>query len=117
MHFQPMPVGLEPTPNIGIFMIGGVVLDQDGSLATVAPSELFEKGQIGSRVKDSLAPVVEPRAPEFNGTKNLHAFALSGNGNFRRAPHAAPGGMQRGILAEAGSIGKQQRPVSRLGFF
>jgi len=32
-------------------------------------------------------------------------------------PHAAPGGVQRRVLPEAGFVGKDQGPVQDLGFF
>ena len=35
MYFQPVPVGAEPTPDFRILVIGGVVLDKDGSLPAV----------------------------------------------------------------------------------
>src|SRR3954447_204747 len=117
MHLQPVPVGLEPSPNVGILMVRGVVLNQNRPLPTVSPGELLEEDQIAGGVEDRILPVVEARAPEFNGAEDLHGFALSGDGNFRRATHATPGGVQGGVLAKAGFIGKDQCPVSRLGFF
>lgn len=94
MHFEPMLVGLEPSPYIGIFVIRGIVLNQDRSLATVPRSQLFEEGKIGGRIKDGVLAILEARAPEFDCAEDLHAPALSGHGNFRRATHAAPGGVE-----------------------
>jgi len=117
MDLQPMPVGLEPVPYIGVFVVGGVVLNQNGPLAAIAPRELFEEAEIAARVEDSVLPIVESRAPEFDGPENLHAFALAGNRYFRRATDAAPGGVQGRVLPEAGFVGENQRPVPRPGFF
>jgi hypothetical protein len=36
VHFQPMPVGLEPSPDLGVLVVGGVVLNQNRSLAAVS---------------------------------------------------------------------------------
>src|ERR1700693_161015 len=112
-----MPVGLEPRPDVPVFMVGSVILNQDRSLAAVSPGQLFEEAEIGGGIEDSVLAIVEPRTPEFDCAENLHALPLSGNRNFRRMTHAAPGGVQRRILPEAGLVGEDQRPVLRLGFF
>lgn len=117
MDFQPMPVGLEPGPDLGILMVGGVVLNQNRSLAAIPPSELFEKAEIGGGIENSVLTIIEPRAPKFDGTKNLHVLALSGHGDFRRVPYAAPGGVERRVLPEAGFVGEDERPMARVGFF
>ncbi len=117
MHLQPMPVGFEPVPHFGILMVGGVVLNHNGPLAAISPSQLFEEAEIGVGVEDGVLPIVEPRAPEFDGSENLHALALPGDRNFWRATHAAPGSVQGRVLPEAGFVGEDQRPVPRAGFF
>jgi len=117
MHFQPMPVGLEPRPDLRILVVGGVVLNQNRSLAAVAPSQLFEETEVGGGIEDGVPVVIEPPAPKFDGAENLHALAFSGYGDFWRAPDAAPGGVERRVLPEAGFVGEQERPVSRAGFF
>ena len=65
MHLQPIPVGGKPGPDIGVFMVGGVVLNQDGALTTVAAGQLFEESEIGGRIEDGVLTVVEARVPEF----------------------------------------------------
>jgi hypothetical protein len=117
MHFQPMPVGLEPRPDLRILVVGGIVLNQDGSLAAIAPSELFEEAEVRAGIEDGFLTVIEPRAPKFDGAENLDALAFSGYGDFRRAPDAAPGGVERRVLPEAGFVGEEESPVSRAGFF
>ena len=87
-------------------VVGGVVLNQDRPLVAVSPSQLFEEAEIGGGVEDRVPAIVEARMPEFDGTENLHALALSGNRHFRRVTHAAPGGVQRRILPEAGLVGE-----------
>jgi len=93
MHLQPVPVGPEPSPNVSMLVVRGVVLNQNRPWPTVSPGELFEEGPIGGGVKDGLLPIVEARAPEFDGAENFDVFALSGDGNFRWAAHAAPSGV------------------------
>jgi len=60
---------------------------------------------------------METAVPQFDGTQDLYALAFSGDGNFGRVADAAPGGMQRGVLTEAGFVGEDQRPAFGLGFF
>jgi hypothetical protein len=67
--------------------------------------------------ENGVLPIIEPRAPKFDGAENLHIFAFSRDGDFRWAPYAAPGGVERRILPEAGFVGEDERPVSRQGFF
>jgi len=107
MHFQPMPVGLEPCPDLRILMVGGVVLNQNRSLAAVSPSELFKEAEVRTGIEDGVLAIIETRAPKFDGAENLHALALSGYGDFRRAPDAAPGGVERRVLPETGFVGEE----------
>ena len=106
MYFQPLAVGLEPLPDVSVFVVGSVVLNQNRSLVAVSPGQLFEEAQIGAGIEDRVSAIVEACTPEFDGTENLYAFALPANRDFRRATHAAPGGVQRRILPEAGLVGE-----------
>ena len=117
MHFQPVPIGLEPCPDLPVFVVGSVVLNQDGSPAAVASGQLVEEAKIGRGIEDGLLAVVKPRAPQLDRAENLHGFARTGNGNLRGVTHATPGRVQRRVLPEAGLVGEDQRPVTRLGFF
>lgn len=77
MHFQPMPVGLEPCPDLMVFMVGSVVLNQNGPLAAVSPGQLFEEAKVGGGIEDRLLTVVEPRAPAFDGAPRIFTFLRS----------------------------------------
>ncbi len=117
MYFEPMVVGLEPGPDLGVLVVRGVVLNQDCSLAAVMPSELFEEAEIGSGIEDRVLTIIEARAPEFDGAENLYALAFSRHGDFRRVSDPAPSGVERRVLPEAGFVREEERPVSRAGFF
>jgi hypothetical protein len=117
MHLQPVPVRLEPTPHLGLLMVGGVVLNHDRSLAAISPRQLFEEAEVGAGIEGGVLSIIESCAPEFDGPEDLHAFALPGNRNLWRATHPAPGRMQGRVLPETGFVGEDQRPVPRLRFF
>ena len=117
MYFQPMPIALEPCPDFRILVVGGVVLNQNRPLTSVSPSELVEEAEIRVGIEDCCLLVIEARAPKFDRAENLHIFAFSGYGDFRRAPDAAPGSVERRVLPETGFVGKEERPLSRAGFF
>jgi hypothetical protein len=117
MHFQPVSVGAKPVPDLGVLVIRGIVLNQNGSLVPVGPRQLLEESQVGGSVEGGILSVMEAGLPEFDGAQDLDAPALPGDRNFRRLPEAAPGGVQGGVLAEAGFVGEDQRPVLPPGFF
>src|SRR5580658_7369060 len=117
MHFQPLPIGLEPTPDLAVFVVRGVVLNQYGALPPVSPGQLFEEAEISRRIEHRILTIVESGAPQFDGAENLHVLTLSGHRNFRWATSPAPGSVKRRIESEAGFVGEDQRPVSRSGFF
>lgn len=117
MHFQPVPVGLEPGPDIGMLVVGGIVLNQNCSLAAISPGQLFEKAEVRGGIENCVLAIIEPWAPKFDGAENLHVLAFSRHGNFWWVPYAAPGGVERRILPEARFVGEDEGPVSRPGFF
>ena len=117
MNFQPVAIGLEPSPYLAVFEVCRAVLNEQGSLLSIAASQLFQESEVCGSVEDGVLPVMEASLPQFNGPKNLHALALSGHGNFRGTTNPAPGGVQGRILAKAGFVGEDQRPVLPLRFF
>ena len=117
VHFQPLAIGAEPIPYRSILVVGGVVLNQNRPCAAIGSRQLFQKAQVGVGVEDRVLPVMETSAPQFDGSQDLDALALSRNGDFRCVPDPTPGGMQRGVLSKTGFIGENQRPALGSGFF
>ena len=117
MHFQPVAIQFEPSPDILIFVVGSVVLNQDRTLTPVSPRKLFHESQICAGVEYTVALVVEGRLVQFDRAKDLHALSLAGDGYLRRMPYATPRCVQCGILPEAGFVGEDQCPVFPEGFF
>ena len=94
MNFQPVAIGIEPSPYVAVFVVRRVILNEHGSLLAIAASQLFQESEVGGSIEDGVLPVMESSLPQFNGPKNLHAVALSGNGNLRGTTNPAPGGVQ-----------------------
>ena len=117
MYFQPVPVGLEPGPDLTLLVVRGVVLNQNGSWAALSSSRLFAKPQGCGGMENRVRAILKTRAPQLEGAGNFDALALAGDGNFRWPAYAAPGGVERRILPEAGFAGEEERPVARAGFF
>ena len=117
MDFQPMPVGFEPGPDITVFVVRGVVLNQNGPLPAVSPRQLFQETEVASGIEDRILAIIKTRTPQFDGAENLDVLTLAGDGNFWCPPYATPGGVERRVLPEAGFVGEDERPVSCAGFF
>jgi hypothetical protein len=117
VHFQPVPIGLEPAPHLGILVIRGVVLNQDRSPAAIDRGEVMEEGQIRGSFEDAILLVMEAGMPEFDGAQDFDTLPFAADGDLGRMADAAPGGVERRVLTEAGFIGENQRPVLGLGLF
>src|SRR6266403_839951 len=117
MNFQPGAIGIEPSPYVAVFVVCRVVLNEDGTLPSIAASQLFQESEVRGSVEDGILPVMEARLTQFDGSQKLHALALPGHGNFWGTTHPAPGSMQGRVLAKAGFVGEDQRPVLPLRFF
>ena len=117
MNFQPVTIGVEPCPYDGRERCSFRTTRRTTKTATIAASQLFQEREVRGSVEDGVLAVMESSFPQFNGAKNLPALALSSHGNFRGTTNPAPGGVQGGILAKAGFVGEDQRPVLPLRFF
>ena len=106
VNFQPVAVGTEPTPNLRVLMVGGVVLNEDGPLATIMRGEALQKIQVGSSVEDRSLGIVEAGAPKLDGAQDLDALPFAGDGDLGRMTDPAPGSVQGGVLPEAGFVGE-----------
>ena len=63
--------------------------------------------------------LVSEGMPQLCVTKRCFSppWASSAYGDFRWAPGAAPGGVERRVLPETGFVGEEERAGSRAGFF
>src|SRR5260370_20543158 len=64
MNFQPVAIGIEPGPYVAILMVCRVVLNEHGSLPSIAASQLFQESEVRGSVEDGLLPVMEARLPQ-----------------------------------------------------
>jgi len=104
VYFQPVPVGLEPAPDLGVLVIRGIVLNENRSAAAVMGGQPIKEGQVGGSIEDGILLVMEAGQPRFDRAQDLHALTFSGDGDLGRMAPAAPGGMQRRVLTETGLI-------------
>ena len=44
VDFQPVSIGCEPGPDVAVFVIGGIVLDENGALSPIVDGQLLEEG-------------------------------------------------------------------------
>jgi hypothetical protein len=79
--------------------------------------EALQKIQVGGSVEDRGLRIVEAGAPKLDGAQDFDALPFAGNRDLGRMTDSAPGGVQRGVLPEAGFVGENQRPVLTAGFF
>jgi hypothetical protein len=49
----------KPPPHLATLVVGGVVLNQHGSLAVVAACQLLQEGQVERGIKDGALAIVE----------------------------------------------------------
>jgi len=70
MNFQPMAIGIEPSPYVAVFVVRRVILNEHGSLLAIAASQLFQESEVGRSIEDGVLPVMESSLPQFNGPKN-----------------------------------------------
>lgn len=117
MHFEPVTIGFKPCPNVVLFVVGRVVLYENGSTATVASRDLLKEREVRGCIENFILLVVELGGVDLNGSQDLHALALSCHWDFRRAPNWTPRCVERGVLAEAGFVREDERSVFALGFF
>src|ERR1019366_530397 len=117
VDFQPVAVGLEPAPDLGVLMIGGVVLNEDGTAAAIMGGQAMQEVQIGGSIEYGGLAIVEAGTPKFDSAQDLHALAFAGDGDLGGMAEPTPGSVQGGVLPETGFVGKNQRSVLGPGFF
>ena len=117
VDFQPVAVGLKPAPDLGVLMIRGVVLNENGTAAAIMGGQAMQEAQIGGSIEDGGLAIVEAGSPKLDSAQDLHALAFAGDGDLGRMAEPAPGSVQGGVLPETGFVGKNQRSVLGAGFF
>src|SRR5438034_3922938 len=90
VDFEPMPVGFEPTPDIFIFVIRSVVLNQHCPAASIVTAESLQESSVRGGVEYGVLGIVKAHTPELNRAKDLHVLTLSSNWNFWRTAYPAP---------------------------
>ena len=88
-------------------MIGGVVVNQEDFLPSVATCQVVEKVGITWSIEHAAMPVIELRPIQIDGAENLLRVALARSGNERLMASTCPSLIEAGILAETGFVGEE----------
>jgi hypothetical protein len=107
----------EPSPNIAIFVIGGVVLDEENLLRKIAMHDLFEIGDIDPGIEYFLEAIEEACPVKLDGPEYFERVSLAGGGNLRLDSYGSPGLVERWVLPEAGLVSEKNGRPLLLGFF
>lgn len=59
MNVQPMPIGLEPTPHVGVLVVGSVVLDQNRAPAAIDNTSEVASAEDLSRLASASNPTCD----------------------------------------------------------
>ena len=116
--FQPAAILPKPSPDRSVFVVRGIVLNQDGSaLAIMGGNLMLQERQVGLRIEDVIPLIEEPASLKVDGPQNLDALAFPGHRHIGGVTDTPPCRMKSGILPKAGFIAEDQRPPFALGFF
>lgn len=110
MHFQPIPVFLEPAPNILILVVGSIILNQMDlvfSRFAAGCCYLFQEAQIHLSIKDRFTTVSEFSLLEIDGAENLDAFSGACHRNQRLEADTGPCLVESRVLPKAGFVFKE----------
>ena len=117
VSLPPRAIVLEPSFNVAVMVIRGVVLNEEDAAGIIMTSEAFKKIQIGLGVENGSPMVEEAGGINVQSAENLDAVSLAGDGNERLVAAPGPSGVKRGILPEACLVLENQRRLSGTGFF
>jgi len=94
VYFQPVTIACEPCPDRCIFVVGGVVLDENSALSAIVVRDLAEEGKVTLGVEYTVAAVEELCAVQLDGAQDLDALALPGDLDLGLVADKAPGCMK-----------------------
>jgi len=83
-------LGFEPIPDIFIFVIRSIVLNQYCAATSIVVSDAFEESPVSAGIEHGILSVMKTSTPKLNRAKDLHVLALSGNWNFGGTTDPAP---------------------------
>jgi hypothetical protein len=107
----------KPGPDIPVFVVGGVVLNERDSARNVMAQDSFQVLDVGLGVEHLLELGEEPGGVQLDGAEDFEGIALAGRGDFRLRPYPGPGLIEGGVLAEGGLVPKEDSRSLAGGFF
>lgn len=107
----------EPCPDLTVFVIGGVVLDEMDAAGNILAQNSFQIRDVGYGVEHLLELVEEPGGVQLDHAEDFEGVALARRGNFRLSADPGPGLVEGGILAEGRLVPKEESGPFAFGFF
>src|SRR5437016_5469052 len=117
VHLDQSAVVGEPQPNIPIFVIWGVVLNQEHLLGKVGSYDAFQVLDVRFGVEYALEMVEKPRAIQLDGTIDLERVPLPSSRYRGLRTYSRPGAVERRVLPEARFVLEEESPAFAFGFF
>lgn len=120
MDLEPGSILLEPTPDVFVFVIRSIVLNQMDALrsaGSIGARQMVEKAKIGVRVEDGVSAIGKLCGTDFDRAENLDALSLPRNRDQGLVPHLRPCLVERGVLSETGFVFEENESTFLDGFF
>jgi len=114
---QPCALLSKPSPDIFVFVVRRIVLNEHRLPRKVRSSELFQIGQVRGGIKDLRKFIEESSGKQFHGPKHLHAVPLPRDWDKRLASGLRPRLVERRILPKTGFVVVDQGCPFGIGFF
>lgn len=107
----------EPQPDIPVFVVGRVVLNQEDFSGKVALDDAFQVCNVGLSIEHCLKMVEEPCTIQLDRAKGLECVPLPGGRYFRLRTYSRPRAVERRVLPEARFVFVKEGGTFPFGFF
>ncbi len=111
------PIVREPHPNTSVFVVGGIVLNQEYLSPEIAAHDSFEIGNVGFGVEHRLEIIKETGAVQLYGAENLEGVSLASGRYFWLRSYARPCAVECRVLSETRLVFEENDRPFVFGFF
>lgn len=113
-----MTIFLKPSPDVLVFMVRGIILNEDRLSWEISGSQLlFQIRSISLCVEDRSALVEKSGRKDVDRSKNFEGLSLACHRDKRLGSTSRPSPMEGGVLTETGFVLVNQTGFLPLGFF